>query len=425
MVARIVSGKSIRGVLNYNENKIKNCEAVLLMTAGFPRGPESLTFKNKLERFEMLTRQNKMTLTNALHITLNFSPQDVVDELRLQAIALEYMERIGFGGQPFVVYQHFDASHPHIHIATVNIAEGGGRIETHNIGKNQSEKARKEIEINYGLIKAEDQVKETAFMMRPINPERVIYGTRETKAAISAIVREVTGSYKFTSIPELNSILTQFNIIADQGAEGSKMREHGGLTYHIIDDQGNKIGVPIKASSIYSAPTVKNLEKKYPLNKEGRKPYAQRLKHLLDKAIAASKSREDLEVNLRSQGIRILFRENVQGQVYGLTFIDNATRSVFNGSDLGKTYGAKAFLERLPGRRNEEAEKVISAKLSERGPDAGTKASASGFDPAYKNYPAHDQPVILTLLDIALSDTYEENIPDPFRKKKKKRLQSE
>ena len=73
MVAKIVCGKSIRGVLNYNENKLKNAEAALLLAAGFPRDPDRLSFKNKLERFEMLTRQNKDTRTNTLHITLNFS----------------------------------------------------------------------------------------------------------------------------------------------------------------------------------------------------------------------------------------------------------------------------------------------------------------------------------------------------------------
>jgi hypothetical protein len=425
MVARIVSGKSIRGVLNYNENKVKNSEAALLMAAGFPRGPEGLNFRNKLERFEMLTRQNKMTLTNAMHITLNFSPKDLVDELKLQAIAIDYMERIGFGSQPYLVYQHYDAAHPHIHIATVNIADGGQRIETHNIGKNQSEKARKEIEVSYGLIKAEDQAKETSFMMQPVNLEKVIYGKAETKAAISSIVREVTGTYKFTSLPELNAALRQFNVLAYPGAPGTRMNEKGGLVYCLLDEKGEAAGIPIKASSIYSSPTLKNLEKKYPQNKEARKPYGQRLRHLLDKGIQFARSREEFEASLRTQGIRMLLRENEQGLIYGLTFIDNATRSVFKGSDLGKAYSAKAFLERIPTEANKPLESVLPIHVPKQEPAAGTKTSNANFDPAYKNYPASDQPVILTLIDIALSDTYEENMPDPFRKKRKKRLQTE
>jgi len=48
----------------------------------------------------------------------------------------------------------------HVHIVTTNIKADGKRIELHNLGKNQSEKARKEIEIHYGLVKAEDMKKQ-------------------------------------------------------------------------------------------------------------------------------------------------------------------------------------------------------------------------------------------------------------------------
>ena len=56
------------------------------------------------------------------------------------------MEKIGFGEQPYLTYQHFDAGHPHIHIVSVKVRADGSRIDTQNIGRNQSEKARKEIE---------------------------------------------------------------------------------------------------------------------------------------------------------------------------------------------------------------------------------------------------------------------------------------
>lgn len=423
MVARIVSGKSIRGILNYNENKVSNAEAKLLMACGFPRDPDSLSFKNKLERFDKLTCQNLGTKTNALHITLNFSVKDSLDTDLLKRIALDYMDGLGFGQQPFLVYQHFDAAHPHIHIATVNIAEGGERIETHNIGRNQSEKTRKAIEINFGLIKAEDQVKDMAYMLRPVNLEKAVYGKSETKAAISSIVREVTGSYKFTSLPELNAALGQFNVMAHRGAQDSRMYEKGGLVYCIVSEEGEPMGIPIKASSIYSSPTLKNLEKKYLPNKETRKPYSQRLKHLLDKAIASSGNTEELESALRKQGIRILLRYNVQGEVYGATFIDNGTRSVFNGSDLGKAYSAKALMERL-GAIGYQPVKEQESGLQNR-PVRSSKFSSEeqksvSHHEAKEKYPAQEQTVIEALWDIALSDKYEEITPNPFRKKRKR-----
>jgi hypothetical protein len=407
MVAKIVNSKSIRGILNYNENKIANAEAELLLAAGFPRDNEQLSFKNKLERFTLLTQQNQNTKTNAMHIMLNFSNRDTLDNELLKSIAMNYMDKIGFGHQPFLVYRHYDAAHPHIHIATVNIQDGGNRIETHNIGRNQSEKARKEIEEWYGLIKAEDQPKDINYTPQPVVLNKAIYGKSETKAAISSIVRDVTGSYKFTSLPELNAILGQFNIRAYRGSEDSTMYKKGGLVYQILDNNRQPIGIPIKASSIFSSPTIKNLEKKYPVNATSRKPFAQRLRYLLDKAIANSSDLEQLKVELQKQGIRILFRENDAGQVYGVTFIDNATRAVFNGSDLGKNYSAKLFLERLP-----KTKEVKNQQFDNN-------------DTVRTSYPANDLPVIQRLIDAILTTEDSDSVSDPFKRKKKKRLQAD
>ncbi|MBU0695419.1 MAG: relaxase/mobilization nuclease domain-containing protein, partial [Bacteroidetes bacterium] len=65
-----------------------------------------------------------------------------------------YMGRIGFSKQPYLIYQHQDAGHPHVHIVTTNIQSSGERISLHNLGKTKSEEARKIIEKSYNLIPA-------------------------------------------------------------------------------------------------------------------------------------------------------------------------------------------------------------------------------------------------------------------------------
>lgn len=409
MVARIVSGKSIRGVLNYNENKVANAEASLLMAAGFPRDPGQLSFKNKLQRFEQLTALNERTKTNAFHVTLNFSNRDKLDDELLQVIALHYMQGIGFGDQPFLVYRHYDAAHTHIHIATVNIDSKGQRIETHNIGKNQSEKIRKEIEVKYSLVKAEDQKNEGQYMLRPVKLEQVIYGKRETKAAISAIVREVADTYKFTSLSEFNALLRQFNVVAWPGAEGTLMHERGGLVYCILDQNGSPVGIPIKASSIYSTPTLKNLQKTFLSSKTERKPFCVRIKHLLEKAFSGSKDSLEFTAHLKKHGVRVLIRENEAGQIYGVSFIDNATRSIFNGSDLGKLYAAKAFMERFDSLPITEEENKVEREDAQ----VIQEAIHSSVDAL---------PVIERVRTFRMDGREESNSSDPYRRKRQKKI---
>ncbi len=42
-----------------------------------------------------------------------------------------------------------------------------------------------------------------------------------------------------------------------------------------------------------------------------------------------------------------MIRENAEGRIYGITFVDHRTKCVFNGSDLGKPYSANGIVNRL------------------------------------------------------------------------------
>src|SRR5690606_2785542 len=224
-----------------------------------------------------ITMLNGWVKTNALHITLNFDAQDRLDDTKLQQIATNYMERIGFGDQPYLVYRHSDAAHSHVHIATTNIKADGGRIDIHGIGRTLSEPARKEIEKQYGLVEAEGRQLSNTLGIKPADIEKAIYGKSLTKRSITNSVNAVVRTYKFTSLAEFNAVLRQFNVTADRGREHTAMFQKNGLLYSIINEKSEQVGVPIKASSIYGKPTLANLEKKFVHGKERRKPYREPL----------------------------------------------------------------------------------------------------------------------------------------------------
>lgn len=347
MVAKIVIGKSIRGILHYNEHKVAVGEAKLILASGFAGDTEHMSFNNKLRRFEHLTSLKPSVKTNALHITLNFDASEKIDNAKMQQIALAYMERVGFGDQPFLVYRHNDVAHQHLHIATTSIQRNGIPIDLHNIGRDISEPARKAIEKEFDLVVAESRKYKPEPGIKPMDPEKIIYGYIPTKRAISNIVTAVMNTYKFTSLAEYNTVLKQFNVIADRGKEENEMFQKKGLIYFLLDKQGNKIGVPIKASTFYSKPTLRNLEKKFEKNQEKRKPYKNSLVTRIDRIFSKYNSitKNTLTSELQKNGIILVLRQNEQGFIYGTTFIDHLNKTVFNGSDLGKAYSAKALTE--------------------------------------------------------------------------------
>jgi hypothetical protein len=351
MVARIRTGKNMLGALNYNENKVREGKAQCIAENVFGARVDQLAFAAKQKRFDDQMRLNRRSKTNVVHISLNFAVGEKLGNEKLTQIAASYMARIGFGDQPYLVYNHFDAAHPHVHILTTSIQSNGKRIPLHNLGRVQSEKAREEVEQLFNLTKASGRklLNDVFVDMRTVDAAK--YGKSETKAAISKIVLAVMRSYKFTSIPELNAVLKQFNVIADRGNEGTRMFEKKGLVYRMLDEKGSKVGVPIKASAINGKPTLSNLEKLFKLNEALRMPRKARIQKAIQDVFnnGARPTVSDFIARLRKENIVPVFRQNESGRVYGLTFIDNQTRVVFNGSDLGKEYSAKSLLERLDG----------------------------------------------------------------------------
>ncbi|WP_025146612.1 relaxase/mobilization nuclease domain-containing protein [Pedobacter jeongneungensis] len=347
MVARILSGKSIRGLINYNESKVALGTAIPILANRFGLDIGQLLLLHKVARFEHLTKLNSRVKTNAVHIMLNFDPSEILSTEKLQMIAVDYMTGIGFGEQPFLVYEHQDANHPHMHIVTTNIKADSTRIDLHNIGKVLSEKVRKDIEVRYKLIKADGHSKEQHIV--PVNIDMVIYGEKQTKRSIYNVVTAVLRSYKFTSFSEYNAVLKSFNVVADRGPEDSVMFAKKGLVYSVLDGNGIRIGIPFKASSFAGNPILTKVEGKFKLNLERRKMHAESLKGVILEQLTDENglTLQQLFDRLKEKGISLIYRQNSEGRIYGLTYVDHNTRCVFNGSDLGKEFSAKAVLEKL------------------------------------------------------------------------------
>jgi hypothetical protein len=343
------SGKNMAKALNYNEQKIKRGVAELLFASGFIKDVGKLNYYDKMTQFQRHVSLNERASTNTLHVSLNFDPSEHLSKDILIAIAERYMEGIGFADQPYLVYKHQDAGHPHIHIVSTNIQQDGKRISLHNLGRNQSEKTRKSIEIEFGLVKADRKNIIAGLKIPPVNAQKVIYGKQATKQAISNVLGMVISQYKFSSLPELNAILGLYHVRADRGQENSKMFKVKGLTYRVLDEKGIPIGSPIKASSFYLKPTLSTLEQKFIENDAIKKVEMNPLKISVEFALAKSRNRDlpHFISELEKDRVSTVLRQNKDGLIYGITFVDHRSKTVFNGSDLGRGYSIKSILDRL------------------------------------------------------------------------------
>jgi hypothetical protein len=424
MVAVVHQSSSIRNILSYNEHKLKEGKAVCISASGFIKEPGDLNFMEKLRRFEKLTELNQSTKVNSLHISLNFDPSETLSNERLQEIAAIYMEKIGFGEQPYLIYKHMDAGHPHVHLVTTNIKPDGKAITLHNLAKVKSKAARLEIEKMFGLVVAEGSKPNEIFRLKPVNAAKLEYGKTETKRAIGNVLNKVIAEYQFASLPELNAVLGLYNIVANTGGEGSRIAEHEGLVFRVLNEQGEKVGTPIKASLFQSKPTLKNLRRGFAEKKVKKDSLKPRLRNAIDMAFLSGRiDLAKLSAALKKEGIDMVIRRNADGVIYGITYVDHRynQKAVFNGSELGKGYSAKAVLERCAyveageGKKQiGEAEKAAKGQSAKEGWQNANASQGPPGDGGIMKGPG----LIETLLE---PEFQAETMDWNFKRKKKKK----
>ena len=353
MVAKINRGASLYGAVIYNQQKVDDSTARIIsgnrMIADVTGNPEQV-MRNTLWAFENYLLANKNTEKPILHISLNPSVDDKLTDSQFADLAREYMQRMGYGDQPYIVYIHEDIDRRHIHIVSTCVNEKGEKIDD-AYEWNRSMKACRELERKFGLKQVEDKRRE---MLEPYL-KKADYQNGDVKQQVSNILKSVFSTYRFQSFGEYSALLSCFNIEAKQVRGEFEGTPYNGIVYTMTDDTGKPVCTPIKSSLIGKRFGYEGLEKRIGFNAREYKDKKWQPKIRNGVALAmhgCRGNREDFIRLLNRQGIDVVFRENNEGRIYGATFIDHKNREVYNGSRLGKEFSANAFERLFNGPNN-------------------------------------------------------------------------
>ncbi|HXJ98930.1 MAG TPA: hypothetical protein VNJ50_08795, partial [Gelidibacter sp.] len=90
---------------------------------------------------------------------------------------------------------------------------------------------------------------------------------------------------------------------------------------------------------------VNGLQRHFEQSKEKMKtnPAKSVLKNSVELAIHTTNSEKEFKKQLAEQDIHTVVRRNDSGRIYGITFIDNGSRTVWNGSQLDRNLSANLF----------------------------------------------------------------------------------
>lgn len=343
MVAKISYGSSLYGALAYNGEKVNEGVARILETNKvFCPADGGHDITDCMQDFLAYMPSQVHTKKPVIHISLNPHPDDRLSDEQFSAIALEYIERMGYGNQPFVVYKHEDIDRHHLHIVTLAVDERGKKI---NDGNNfyTSTRILKELEQKYGLIPAQMRKEKEVFRL-----QKVCYGDGENlKKQLVSVIRPAAKFYHCPSFKEYRALLSTYNICVEEVKGEIRGKTYMGLLYFATDDKGNKVGKVFKSSLFGKSVGYEALQNRFKASKEKlkEKHLAPKTKAIVAGALKRSATREDFRGNLHRRGIDVLFRENEEGRLYGVTFIDHNNGCVVNGSRLSKELSANAIVE--------------------------------------------------------------------------------
>ena len=364
MVAKISLGNSIYGALAYNAEKINKEKGRLLDTNKiYNDGSGSVNIHKAHEDFKRWMPTATRTEKPMVHISLNPHPDDHPTDAELTQIAREYMEKMGFGDMPFLIFKHEDIERHHVHIVALRVKTDGTCISDRN-NFYRSKDICRELEKKYNLRSSERE------KISPDTPIRKIDISGDMKRQVANTVKMVGMRYKFQTLGEFNAILSLYNVKAEQTDGRVNGREYHGLVYFATDDSGNVVASPFKASRLGKFASRTAIDNRFVRAKD--RIDVNPTRTIVADALAQSTNKSDFVARLKAARIDVLFRYTEEGRIYGVTFIDHNTMTVLNGSRLGKDYSANAFERRFNGEQTQPDMPVVIPVTDTQTPDADT-----------------------------------------------------
>ena len=203
----------------------------------------------------------------------------------------------------------------------------------------------------------------------------------DIRRQIADTVKPLLKLYRFQSMGEFRALLSLYNIGMEEVWGEAGGRAYHGIVYTALDTDGNKVATPIKSARLGRMAGAEGLQRRMEWSAS------------LAGALLKARDEADFRRRLAAMNVDLVLRRNESGRIYGVTFIDHTSRTVLNGSRLGKELSANVLEARFnvaqPGLA-EEVQPHIATSAPE--PDTDGKVLGglfSAIEPETSFVPRH------------------------------------
>jgi Relaxase/Mobilisation nuclease domain len=348
--------------LRYHQQKVERGVAKYLYAGNMMKDVGDLNYEQKQWFIRRLLGLNDAVQKKVLHYMASFDRDDLVDDHKMRKICLELLEEDGLGQQPNLIIRHLDTPHSHVHILTTHIRSSGEKI---NLWPRKKERYKQfqRLEQKYQLRPFSQQMSHAEWVEQ-YPAQKVVYGVTPLKPTMNAVLEMIIPTYQYTTLEELNAVLRPYQIKAGRGREDSVTYQNNGLLYWPLKPSGELEHTYIKSSALWSKPTMKRLQQQFVINQELREKHRQRLTTAID--LAFYQNTPDLPAfkqALQRDKIYVMEDRGADRALRNIYYIDQVTKSVWDGVSLGPTYAAAGISARCVPE--EEYRQVQQQKLKQ------------------------------------------------------------
>lgn len=248
MTGNQIKGKGFKGALRYNLEKVEKGVAEIL-----DHSFASTIEKTILTEIQMVRIQRPNLKKFFYHTSINFPPGEDLSNDKMKQIGLDYLQANGFTQHQYIMFRHYDADHPHLHILVNRIGYDGSVLSDSN-DYARSEKVLRELEKKYNLtqVPSSTQARQRAVtkdeleMMKRTN-------TPSQKLKLQVIVRKILQDKNRLTTEQFIKALHKHkvNVLFNQASTGYV----SGISYSYEDITitGAKLGNDFKWASIKSS----------------------------------------------------------------------------------------------------------------------------------------------------------------------------
>ena len=128
MIVKILKSSQTFAGINYNENKNEKGASELLVAQNFGLIGAELKKSDYVKYMEAVCKTNDRVKNVQFHATISCKGNEY-DFDQLKDIALQYIEKMGYINNPFLIYSHKDTLNNHVHIVSTRVDKLGNKID--------------------------------------------------------------------------------------------------------------------------------------------------------------------------------------------------------------------------------------------------------------------------------------------------------